>query len=150
MDSLRASWCLCDTNEFMARHTLVKLYFSAIWISIWLQCGQLHFLPPLKPGNGYEFRFQTFFFFFLRHTVTVQSQRVSCIACENEGQMGQNDFTGKINSTRQCSTLVQYLSPRQPRLGCSTQQQSLPSLLISTDMCSVCVWMRVSKCVAAE
>lgn len=73
---------------------------------------------------------------FLLHLVTVQSQWVLCVACENEGQMGQNDFIGKINTALQCSTLVQYLSPGQPQLPCSTQQETL---LISIDMCSVCV-----------
>lgn len=82
----------------------------------------------------------------LLHLVTVQSQWVSCVACENEGQMGQNDFIRKKNNTLQCSTLVQYLSPGQPQLRCSTQQESLLSLLISVDMCSVCG----CACVAAE
>lgn len=58
MDSLSASWFLFDTNEFMARHTHIKLYFQSVWISILPQCGQLHFSPPLKLTNGYEFRFE--------------------------------------------------------------------------------------------
>lgn len=80
---------------------------------------------------------------FLLHLVTVQSQWVSCVACENGGQMGQNDFIGKINTVLQCSTLVQYLSPGQPQLRC---EESLLSLLISVDMCSVCVDARVKVC----